>query len=283
MSAPFSAPLKKIDLKKQDNNIDRMSWVINEFLMNCGEQPIYNNYLDCMPEEILEIIYRFVNDDNIKLLSDIDEENGKKIYRCWGTDWRNFNSMGEVYHKHNNGRHYCFKIQYDLLGSMTPEIGEFGLVPKEYVKDDKVICYHHFSENEKRYMIDLNLRDVTINPYEIKQIIYGDENMTKKTYQHIDKYRNPQQINKLREKIGVVCLRGITFNLNSAQTYYRGRKNDRFCISIIYSSNDHYIFTEFEMDAKDVLKKNSKITKKYKQTKNEFYTSDKESWNIIHY
>jgi len=40
-------------------------WIINQFLMDCGDQPIIDTYLECLPEEILQVIYKMVYSDCI--------------------------------------------------------------------------------------------------------------------------------------------------------------------------------------------------------------------------
>ena len=46
-----------------------MNYIVKQFLRDCDEQIEYTSYLEMLPEEIITLIYRFVNDDNIKKLS----------------------------------------------------------------------------------------------------------------------------------------------------------------------------------------------------------------------
>jgi len=43
-------------------------WIINQFLMDCGDQPIIDTYLECLPEEILQVIYKMVYSDNVSYI-----------------------------------------------------------------------------------------------------------------------------------------------------------------------------------------------------------------------
>ncbi len=65
--------LNKIDLEKQKHNkVMALTYIEKEFLMNIGEQYEYTNYLDMLPEEIINIIYRFVNNANLNTINYIN-------------------------------------------------------------------------------------------------------------------------------------------------------------------------------------------------------------------
>ena len=80
-----------------------MNFVVKQFLLDCGEQLEYTSYMEMLPEEIITLIYRFVNEANIKDLSHpyfphhplyLKHDNGTKyhcnegrIVRIWGWEY----------------------------------------------------------------------------------------------------------------------------------------------------------------------------------------------------
>ena len=185
-----------------------MTWVINEFLMNCGEQPIYNSYLELLPEEILQLIYRFVNKETIRLLSSydyydllapwadeysnidplrekIDQDqvliNGYKIKKLlYGINGTNMNAKRHLFYKYYGVEEFC--REYPNFEIYTYKGVSFKLqqVYTDWIRKDKKeymevsLRYenNNYNINKKIYILPENTRaknnSYNLEDYEVK-------------------------------------------------------------------------------------------------------------------
>lgn len=81
-----------------------MNFVMKQFLMDCNLEIEYTNYLEILPEEIITIIYRFVNDDNIKKLgfNNLPSYKELTLQQTWTPDQPSFLPYAEYSYRSSN-------------------------------------------------------------------------------------------------------------------------------------------------------------------------------------
>lgn len=89
-----------------------MNYIVKQFLRDCDEQIEYTSYLEMLPEEIINLIYRFVNDANNKKLSD-----PFRVKAIW--------TQGLSRFYHNNG--FTYKVEKEGgFGGLVSTYGKHG-------------------------------------------------------------------------------------------------------------------------------------------------------------